>query len=327
VFASSHYFVKEVKTACSHVCGFLFVVVFSGCSTTLEIDHIRRSSQVESFKPVQLSVPFHAQEEYQCGPAALAMILNWAAVDVTPEELQPLVYVPEKQGSFTVEIKAATRQFGRLPYVIQPSLSTLIKELNAGNPVLVFQNLGLDWFPKWHFAVVTGIDVPANQITLNSGTIKDHKMNLETFERTWQRADKWAMVAMQAGRLPVSADPLSLIKATAYFEHHKKLDLAKSFYQAAVERWPKELMVLMANANLSYQMGMLDDAHDFYQKTLQVSAQYAPAHNNLAMVLMAQDRLPEARRHAQLAIDFGGKHVENYRQTLLEVEQKLRQKP
>ena len=39
-------------------------------------------------------VPFHAQEEYHCGPAALAMVLNAAGVGATPVALVEQVYLP-----------------------------------------------------------------------------------------------------------------------------------------------------------------------------------------------------------------------------------------
>lgn len=310
------------KTAFNSVCGFILLIFFSGC-TTLEIDRLRESTDLSSFQPVQLSVPFYAQEEFQCGPAALAMLLSWTDVDVTPQELKPLVYLPEKQGSFPVEIVAATRQFDRLPYVIEPSIAALFKELGAGNPVIVFQNLGLDWFPQWHFAVVTGVDVTNNQIVLNSGPIKNHKMTLDTFERTWSRADKWAMVAMKPGQLPVTASPARLIKAATYFERQNNLEFAKSFYESAVRRWPDKIMVLIALANISYQLGEFEIAGRYYQKSIELNPLFAPAHNNLAMVLMVQGKLLDAQRHAQRAVSLGGKRINNYQQTLLEIDQKL----
>src|SRR2546422_3737218 len=36
------------------------------------------------------------------------------------------------------------------------TLSDLLAEVAAGHPVLVFQNLGLHWIPRWHFAVAVG---------------------------------------------------------------------------------------------------------------------------------------------------------------------------
>ena len=95
-----------IKTAIRVGCGLFIGLNIFACSSTLEIDRLRQSGEVKSYKTVQLSVPFFAQEEYQCGPAALAMLLNYSAVDVSPEELVPLVYVPDKQGSYPLEIVA-----------------------------------------------------------------------------------------------------------------------------------------------------------------------------------------------------------------------------
>src|SRR5690606_15890104 len=56
------------------------------------------------------NVPFFAQDEYQCGPAALATVLVADGVEVTPEELVDQVYVPARQGSLQIEMLAAPRR-------------------------------------------------------------------------------------------------------------------------------------------------------------------------------------------------------------------------
>ena len=44
-------------------------------------------------------VPFFPQEDYECGPAALAMVANAAGVKVSPETLVNHFYLPGRQGS------------------------------------------------------------------------------------------------------------------------------------------------------------------------------------------------------------------------------------
>ena len=95
--------------------------------------------------------PFFPQEEHQCGPAALATVLNYHQLAVTPAELTPQVYLPEREGSLQIELVAAARRYGMLAYPLRGNLSDLMTEVAAGNPVLVLQNLAFGWLPKWHY--------------------------------------------------------------------------------------------------------------------------------------------------------------------------------
>ena len=71
------------------------------------------------------ATPFFPQSEYQCGPAALATVLAAGAVEVTPDEHVPEVYLPARRGSLQVELVAATRARGRLPYLLAPRVGAL----------------------------------------------------------------------------------------------------------------------------------------------------------------------------------------------------------
>jgi tetratricopeptide (TPR) repeat protein len=304
------------------------LLLLSGCSTTPELDQLRQSGEWQKFPRTELSqVPFFPQKQYQCGPAALATLLNWSAVPITPDDLVPLVYVPERHGSFQAEMVAATRHYGRIPYVIDPGMRPLIHELNAGNPVLAFQNLGLSWLPQWHYAVVTGVDPQNNQVILRSGTTQRHVVSVETFARTWRRADRWAMVVTKPGDIPATANPLSYVKAVSYFEQKGQLNIARKSYQAAVTRWPASLPAIMGLGNVYYHSGELLQARQSYQQALEVADDYAPAHNNLAQVLLEQGDLQSAHRHAMTAVNLGGKHLSNYQETLAAIEQRLAMQP
>lgn len=307
------------KTA-SWTIGSLFLL--AACSTTLEIDQLLNSPATYSRQRVEIpEVPFFAQKQYQCGPAALAMLLQWSGQPVTPEELKSRVYVPERKGSFQIEMVAATRSYKRIPYELTSGWQSLIAEINAGNPVLVLQNLGLGWFPNWHYAVVKGIDLASNEIILHSGTNENYLLNLQTFERTWQRAGKWAMVVLPPNRIPASAEVLSYINAVTYFERRGELDIALQAYRSAAAKWSTELMVLMALGNVYYQLGQLAEAGSMYERAITLDGDYAPARNNLAQVLLETGHLDEAHSHALIAVRNAGAFANQFQQTLQQIEQ------
>lgn len=235
---------------------------------------------------VELSAtPFHAQADYQCGPAALATVLGASGATVTPEELTTQVYLPGRRGSIQAEMVAATRRHHRVPYVLQPKMQSLLDEIAAGTPVLVLQNLGLKAVPQWHYAVVIGYDTAADSLLLRSGTHKRLRMTRHRFESSWARAQRWALVAAMPEQPPVTANSSDWLQAASAFEELGQPAQAAAAYAAATRRWPEQPLAWQALANAYYALHDLPAAEAALRSALQHSAS-AAAHNNLAQVLL-----------------------------------------
>lgn len=267
--------------------------------------------------PVAIAnVPFFPQDRYECGPAALATVLTMSGVRVTPDELVPLVYVPERKGSFQVELIAAARSFGRLAYSLPPTLDALFTEVKHGTPVLVLQNLGLAAYPKWHYAVVKGFDLERRRVLLNSGTREDYEVALGTFERTWARAGSWGLVVLAPGQVPATAEALPYFRALVALELQGKPELARAGYKSGLARWPQDRNLLMAYGNLLYGAGELSAAAGAFRAVTKYHPSYAPAHNNLAQLLFELGQLDQALVAARTAVALGGDYSATYQETI-----------
>jgi len=267
--------------------------------------------------------PFFPQERYQCGPAALATTLTYTGVDTSADQLVPQVYLPAREGSLQAEMLAATRRHDRVAVVLKPSMEDLLREVGDGKPVLVLQNLGFNWYPKWHYAVVVGYDFQLQQIVLRSGITQRKTMPLTLFDRTWRRSDRWAMIVVRPGEIPITATEDNYLKAVLPFEQGKNWQTANAAYRAAAKRWPKSLGATMGVGNSYYQMAKIADAERAYRAALVIDRAHAPAHNNLAQVLLERRQLTEAISHAQQAVSIGGPYTDAYRQTLNEIKRAL----
>lgn len=298
---------------------FALALLAAGCAP-MQADRLLATADAFP-QPVELEqVPFFPQEQYQCGPAALAMALNWSGVVVVPEQLAPEVYLPERQGSLQLELIAAARRHGRVPYMLRPQIESLAAEVASGHPVLVLQNLGLSSLPKWHYAVVVGFDLPNNRIVLRSGLERRHVVSLHTFEHTWRRGEYWAMVVMPPDRLPYTAEELPYVQSVATLERVGRLEEAALAYGAALRRWPKSLGARLGLGNTRYALGDPKGAEAAFRQALRDHADAAAAHNNLAQVLAEQRRWGEAEAAARRAVELGGPLLATYRETLRRIQ-------
>ena len=270
------------------------------------------------------SVPFFAQKEYECGPAALAMVLAAAGVVVKPEELVEQVYLQARKGSLQVEMLAATRQRGLVAYPLKPALQDLLAEVAAGHPVLVFQNVSLPIYPVWHYAVVIGYDLDRNTITLHSGETERMELSLFTFERIWARGSYWAMLALATDQLPATAELQTLARSLAALEASHP-GAAAVAYGTALARWPQQATLLFGLGNSRYALKDLAGAQAAYLQATQAQPDFADTWNNLAQVQWELGQGAQARAAIARAVALGGARLPQYLELQLQMGSPLRE--
>ncbi|HEY9277554.1 MAG TPA: PA2778 family cysteine peptidase [Methylotenera sp.] len=282
-----------------------FAFLLSACAAT-GVREVTQSSQLP--RQAELTkTPFFPQELYHCGPAALATALNAIDVKVSPDQLVPEVYIPSRKGSLQIEMLAAARRHGALAVKIEPELGAVLKEIAAGNVVLVMQNLGLSWAPSWHYAVVVGYDLDKELVWLRSGTFERFEMSLSAFQRTWARSKYWAFVALKPGDLPASTGVEAVISALIPLEKTVGAAKASVAYAAAAKRWPGNLVLLTGLGNSAFVTGDLQGAASAFREATSAHPDSAAAHNNLANVLLAQGDVIAAKASAQKALQLAEK--------------------
>ncbi|ANQ83617.1 hypothetical protein dqs_0541 [Azoarcus olearius] len=259
--------------------------------------------------------PFHPQEDYQCGPAALATALGSAGIARRPEDLTAEVYIPARQGSLQPEMMAAARRAGTVAYRLPPEPNALLRELAAGHPVVVLQNLRFDWAPQWHYAAAVGYDLDASRIVLRSGRERRLEMTLDDFDRSWAKAGRWAFVALPPDRLPASAREADYVAAAVALERVAP-DAAATAYLTALQAWPANLIARIGHGNAAYRQGDLPAAERAFRQATLDHPEAGDAWNNLAQVLYERGERAAARAAAERAVAIGGARLPIYQRTL-----------
>ncbi len=280
------------------------LLILSSCASTPQSRQIRADGAGSLPLAVELAAtPFYPQTQYQCGPAALATVLQAHGVAATPEKLSKQVYIPGRKGSLQIEMTVAARRHEMLPYKLEPRLIDLFTEVAAGNPVLVLQNLGFEWYPQWHYAVVVGYDTNNHEVILRSGTTKRWLTPFEVFERTWKRADSWALVIVPVGEIPATAVPFSYLKTAYAFEQTGQQELAFSAYQAASKQWSDVAAIWIALGNMAFDNHDWPEAISAFNTAVSVEPESIISWNNLAYALHAYG----CRTQAEMALQCGFK--------------------
>jgi hypothetical protein len=306
------------------IAGFFICIAFSaltGCATQQANRLLQEWPADIPIKTKISDIPFFPQEDYECGPASLAMLFHSADVHVSPKQLQEQVYLPGRKGSLQIEMLVASRRNGLVAYLLAPNLETILREVSAGNPVLIFQNVSLPIYPIWHYAVVIGFDRDRNVLILHSGRTSNLEMSLYTFERTWSRGGNWAMVALPPTHLPITALPDSYAESVAAVERVDSR-IAQTAYETALKKWPNNRLIMLGAGNTAYTLKLLLNAENIYRNLVKMHPDFADGWNNLAQTLLDLGRRDDASFAIAKAVALGGIRMRQYYELELQINSK-----
>jgi len=281
----------------------LLLLLLTGCARSPVLLESTKASLTPQTELTE--VPFFAQTEYQCGPATLAMVLNHEGVEASLDELIPQVFLPGRDGSVQPEMLATVRRYERLAIPIRGTMDALLTHLEAGNPVVVMQNLALPAFPMWHYAVAIGFDLPNETLVLRSGEIERHTLSFSRFDATWARTERWGFVVSEPGTLPEGVTARNALEAISAFEE-----------QHGSERFPQNPTGQFALGNALYADGQPEAALAAFETATSLDPEMGAAWLNLAIIQFQQARLADARASLTQAASLEGEWQPRARQLL-----------
>ncbi len=272
------------------------ILFLAACSTTstprLDIASLEQAG-VGSY--IIRGVPFLPQEEHFCGPAALAAVLQYHEHEVTQAQAAEMAFTPGRAGTFQHDMITATRRNGFLALPVHTE-ERIVEYVTADYPVIVFQNLGLSWAPRWHFSVVVGYDLSRGGFYLNSGRKKSKFISFKTFQKTWKRADRWAYVAVPPDQLPQLPSLEQLLVETAHLERAGRFDSAATSFRSILKRDPNNPRGWFGLGNALMATNNYAGAEKAYRKAIRSMPDGVYLYNNLAHALNHQGKTPEACR-------------------------------
>lgn len=142
-------------------------------------------------------VPFFAQEDYQCGPAALATVMNYwyrhegIGKTIGIDEIVRAIYSPTARGVLPVDIENYPKQKGFSTYQFEGSVAEIRKNIDNGVPIIILVDYGLSVYQINHFMVATGYS--DNGIFFNSGRKQREHIKNSSLEKIWKKTGYWAL--------------------------------------------------------------------------------------------------------------------------------------
>lgn len=296
----------------------------AGCaSSTVQVDSLLKannSSLLNVPRVVEIpNVPFINQEAGHCGPATLTMSMKAVGANADLKIITSQVYTPEMKGSLQSDMIGATRRNGMLALPIE-NLENLLREIAAGNPVIVFENLALSRLPQWHYALVYGYDLDREEVVMHSGPEKAKRWDLRKFERSWKLANYWGLVVLPPDRLSATADELAHLTAASMVEKQGLVENSFKAYGAILKKWPQSLGALVGSGNFHFSRGEFLAATESLLLAVKHHPQSAPAWHNLAVAQQKANLTAQAKRSALEAVRLATDSMKpQYRTSLKEL--------
>lgn len=143
-------------------------------------------------------VPFFGQEAYQCGPTALAIVMDYwygktgRGTWVTPEQIAANIYSPSARGVLGLDLERYARAHGFHTEQYEGGMEDLRKKIDEGIPIIIFVDYGFSLYQVNHFMVAKGYVEGA--VVVDSGKRENQTIAEGALEKAWKKNHYWTLV-------------------------------------------------------------------------------------------------------------------------------------
>lgn len=164
------------------------LVMLCGCASVAGVPDLGGGSSLRIIE----NVPFFPQEDYQCGPASLASVLNYTGVSVTPDEIGKAIYSESARGTLNIDMLIYARTRGIEASHYRGAWDDLRRKIDSGFPLIVLVDQGFSLFQANHFMVIIGYG--DDSVVAHSGKHEREVIPREDFLKSWEKAGFWTLL-------------------------------------------------------------------------------------------------------------------------------------
>jgi predicted double-glycine peptidase len=249
------------------------------------------------------TVPFEKWlERNYCGPACLAMVLNYwdGSRSFSQRKITDEIYDSQSQATYNSEMVLYPRVNGFKSYSFQGNLRILKDVVGKGIPVIVLTKT-IKQIAKGHYRVVIGYDEDKDQIIFHDPYFGDrHAMASEDFMKVWElgkgrNQSRWMMAVVPDQSVfpfpALQSDPLTPINlATAYYRRSEFMK-SKEQWGKAKEFLTEDPYPLYSLAMVSLREGNAGEAEAYALEALALDGSSAYAHDVLGLAYAGQGKI------------------------------------
>lgn len=136
-------------------------------------------------------VPFFPQEQFQCGPASLAGVLNYYGLRITPAEIAAEIFSRQARGTLDMDMAFYAQRRGMKAEQYAGNMEDLKRNLDSQRPVIILIDRGFWVYQNHHFMVAVGYD--EGNIVVNSGKEERKFISRDAFLKSWGKTKFWTL--------------------------------------------------------------------------------------------------------------------------------------
>jgi predicted double-glycine peptidase len=143
-------------------------------------------------------VPFFKQDDYQCGPSALATVIDYWYIrkaipeKLTVEEIVAAIYSPSARGVLSIDLENYARSKGFRAKQYEGSIADIKRKVESGLPLILFVEYGFSLYKLNHFVVAKGYTEEG--VIVNSGRKENEIILNAELNKIWGKTGYWSLL-------------------------------------------------------------------------------------------------------------------------------------